>query len=195
MSHFTQLDIKNIFGEQNMIRLSENKKSQLDISPDVKQFLSDIGLPHQQEELSLIFSLDFGVIPESSNDLAKFLIIGMLYDISTEKFYEELNQLYSSTIVNDDLLYICLNKENDSIYSVSADPLHQISFINTNIACLGEALAAYRESQNKVDANLDDDEFIYDEIEKLKERLIEIDPVIFDSEENWWTSIFSRIYG
>jgi hypothetical protein len=198
MSYYSKLNFERLFGRENIVRLSKEKKSELALSEDIKLFLSDTGLPHRDE--SLKFSLDLRTIPESNN-LDKFLIIGVEYDFQLEQLSEKLNLDKSNLLYS----YICLNQENESIYSISAGSLHCIVFVNTNIHCLAEALCAYRESQVKVDAKLDDDEFICDEIERLKEklkkidpaifdiekrlRLTDIEPAIFDAQESWWESV------
>lgn len=190
MSNYTDFNLEEIFGKDNVIYIkNREKKEEFIMSEDVREFLDRVGLPRQYEELSLRFSLDFSAIENLNKRYDQLKVFGCEFDVSAARLVNDLE--------SDDFLYsyICYSKDDRSVYSVSVDSFKNVRFVNSSIPYLGKCLIAYRESQMKIESSLDDDDFIYRTIEALEAKFLKIDPEVFSSDENWWSCVFTNIYG
>ena len=189
MSDFLEPNFRELFGDDNLLRLPLERAHELGLEPETVEAFSQFGLPSTFEEVSLQFSLELSQLSVPLHDAFEFRVIGAESSVSADALYKAMG-------VDSDEPYawLCINLENQVIYSVSNDVIQEVSFVNTSLMAFLECLYEFRQSRLRMEEIGDDDEILIEMIEQLEQKLETLDSQAFASDVNWWPSVCSGIF-
>ncbi len=192
MSDLKAARFRELFGEDNLLRLPLERAHELGLDPETVQAFRQFGLPVHFEELPLQFSLELSRLSVPSHDEFEFRSIG------TESSSADDALCKAMGLDNDEpYAWLCINLKNQAIYSVSNvsnDFIQEVSFVNTSLMAFLECLYEFRQTWLHMDEIGDDDEIVIEIIEQLEQKLQVIDPEAFALNFNWWPSFCSGLF-
>jgi hypothetical protein len=162
----THEEIVNFWGRENLKSWSESSLRDVIISQSSKQFLLEVGLPHQ-DDWTLRFISETSQIPRVPSR-SNCRIIGF-----------------------DGPVPICLDeRHHGSAVAVEMGIGRTERFINTSVERFAEFLVLYQEYRTAARTLSEDETLKF--IPSIEERMHKVDPKAFDDRNNYWPVIIEQ---
>ena len=184
-------EMSQIFEHLDLIQFSPRSVEALGLSVAGRSFLKQVQFPHQYPNLLLKFSPTLHPLFSSDSNLKNLYVLGLEFIDRAELLSQGLES--KSDRHQFIFSYLCIDRRTEKILCIEAGNFFE-TFVNTDIICFARSLIAYQKADEQVEERLDDDEYLLQITAELKEQLLEIDPDIASSEENWWMSVLAGVW-